>query len=84
MNGCDSLSFFGAVNPHLERHTASRAGWLRAAVLGANDGLVSTASLMVGIAASGGSTSAMPPTTTPSHSSAEHHRSGAGRPGDAH
>ena len=53
------MPFFEAVNPHLERHTASRAGWLRAAVLGANDGLVSTASLMVGIAASGASTGAV-------------------------
>ncbi len=35
----------------IERHFGSRAGWLRAAVLGANDGIVSTASLMVGIAA---------------------------------
>ena len=32
-------------------HRANRAGWLRAAVLGANDGLVSTSSLMIGIAA---------------------------------
>ena len=32
-------------------HRANRAGWLRAAVLGSNDGLVSTASLMIGIAA---------------------------------
>ncbi len=47
------MSLFEAVNPHFERHTAGRAGWLRAAVLGANDGLVSTASLMVGVAASG-------------------------------
>ena len=47
------MSFLDAVNPHSERHTAGRAGWLRAAVLGANDGLVSTASLMVGVAASG-------------------------------
>ena len=37
--------------PHLERHYAERIGWLRAAVLGANDGLVSTASLIVGVAA---------------------------------
>ena len=50
------MSFFRAVNPHLERHGAARAGWLRAAVLGANDGLVSTASLMVGVAASGAAT----------------------------
>lgn len=36
---------------HLERHFAERIGWLRAAVLGANDGIVSTASLVVGVAA---------------------------------
>jgi VIT1/CCC1 family predicted Fe2+/Mn2+ transporter len=36
---------------HTERHAVSRIGWLRAAVLGANDGIVSTASLMVGVAA---------------------------------
>ena len=36
---------------HLERHVSSRIGWLRAAVLGANDGIVSTASLIVGVAA---------------------------------
>ena len=35
-----------------ERHSVSRIGWLRAAVLGANDGIVSTASLIVGVAAS--------------------------------
>jgi len=37
---------------HDERHYAERIGWLRAAVLGANDGIVSTASLVVGVAAS--------------------------------
>lgn len=37
--------------PHSERHRSDRIGWLRAAVLGANDGIVSTASLMVGVAA---------------------------------
>ena len=37
---------------HSERHATSRIGWLRAAVLGANDGIVSTASLIVGVAAS--------------------------------
>lgn len=37
---------------HRERHLIDRIGWLRAAVLGANDGLVSTASLIVGVAAS--------------------------------
>lgn len=36
---------------HPERHLVSRIGWLRAAVLGANDGLVSTASLVIGVAA---------------------------------
>ena len=36
---------------HRERHRFSQIGWLRAAVLGANDGIVSTASLIVGIAA---------------------------------
>jgi vacuolar iron transporter family protein len=36
---------------HIERHYAERIGWLRAAVLGANDGIVSTASLIVGVAA---------------------------------
>jgi len=36
---------------HVERPTVSRVGWLRAAVLGANDGIVSTASLIVGVAA---------------------------------
>ena len=35
---------------HLESHRASRAGWLRAAVLGANDGIISTASLVLGMA----------------------------------
>lgn len=35
---------------HPERHLVSRIGWLRAAVLGANDGIVSTASLIVGVA----------------------------------
>jgi vacuolar iron transporter family protein len=38
---------------HLENHRAHRIGWLRAAVLGANDGVVSVASLVVGVAASG-------------------------------
>ncbi|WP_338504470.1 VIT family protein [Sphingomonas kaistensis] len=36
---------------HVERHLVQRIGWLRAAVLGANDGIVSTASLIVGVAA---------------------------------
>ncbi|MBL8423236.1 MAG: VIT family protein [Candidatus Accumulibacter phosphatis] len=40
-----------AVRRHGERHRSDRIGWLRAAVLGANDGIVSTASLLVGVAA---------------------------------
>ncbi len=36
---------------NIERHRTDRIGWLRAAVLGANDGIVSTASLLVGVAA---------------------------------
>lgn len=42
--------------PHHAVHYVNRVGWLRAAVLGANDGIVSTASLMTGIAASGAAT----------------------------
>ncbi|MBW8302338.1 MAG: VIT1/CCC1 transporter family protein, partial [Brevundimonas sp.] len=38
---------------HRETHLISRVGWMRAAVLGANDGIVSTASLIVGVAAAG-------------------------------
>jgi VIT1/CCC1 family predicted Fe2+/Mn2+ transporter len=40
---------------HAERHRTERIGWLRAAVLGANDGIVSTASLLVGVAAASAS-----------------------------
>lgn len=36
---------------HIEAHKSHRVGWLRAAVLGANDGIVSTASLIIGVAA---------------------------------
>jgi VIT1/CCC1 family predicted Fe2+/Mn2+ transporter len=44
-------------NPtHQEEHYVNRNGWLRAAVLGANDGLLSTSSLMVGVAAASAST----------------------------
>src|SRR3989338_8690370 len=39
---------------HFEQHYVARVGWLRAAVLGANDGIVSTASLIVGVAAASG------------------------------
>ena len=40
-----------AVYQRTLHHRTHRAGWLRAAVLGANDGLVSTASLMIGVSA---------------------------------
>lgn len=43
--------------PHRERHRTERIGWLRAAVLGANDGILSTASLVVGVAAAEGTRS---------------------------
>jgi vacuolar iron transporter family protein len=42
---------------HIENHLVSRIGWLRAAVLGANDGIVSTASLIVGVASAAAPTS---------------------------
>ena len=38
------------LHPHSEHHLVERIGWLRAAVLGANDGIISTASLIVGVA----------------------------------
>ena len=44
---------------HVERHRTAHIGWLRAAVLGANDGLISTASLVVGVAAAGTGRSAV-------------------------
>ncbi|HWB68756.1 MAG TPA: VIT family protein [Solirubrobacterales bacterium] len=44
---------------HAERHLSLRSNWLRAAVLGANDGILSTASLVLGVAASGASRSAI-------------------------
>jgi VIT1/CCC1 family predicted Fe2+/Mn2+ transporter len=44
---------------HIERHRMHRIGWLRAAVLGANDGIVSTASLVLGVAAAGASAQAV-------------------------
>lgn len=53
------MTFLEMVSPHSERHRGEHAGWLRAAVLGANDGLVSTASLMVGVAASGAAAGAV-------------------------
>lgn len=45
--------------PHQERHRTAHIGWLRASVLGANDGLISTASLIIGVAASGTGRSAI-------------------------
>jgi VIT1/CCC1 family predicted Fe2+/Mn2+ transporter len=44
---------------HRERHRRQRAGWLRAAVLGSNDAIVSTAGLMMGVAATSASTQAI-------------------------
>lgn len=44
---------------HRERHSIERIGWLRAAVLGANDGIVSTASLLLGVAAASAAHSAL-------------------------
>jgi VIT1/CCC1 family predicted Fe2+/Mn2+ transporter len=39
------------ISPHVEQHKSQRSNWLRAAVLGVNDGVVSTASLMIGVSA---------------------------------
>ncbi len=46
-------SFGRSRHRHSEQHRSDRIGWLRAAVLGANDGIVSTASLVLGVAAAG-------------------------------
>jgi VIT1/CCC1 family predicted Fe2+/Mn2+ transporter len=51
------------LSTHSESHRSSRVGWLRAAVLGANDGLISTASLVVGVSATGISGSSLALTT---------------------
>lgn len=52
--------FKGRLTPsHRERHVSDRVGWLRAAVLGANDGIVSTASLIIGVAAASTQTKAI-------------------------
>jgi vacuolar iron transporter family protein len=49
------LLYFSAMHAHRrERHRGGRLGWLRAAVLGANDGILSTASLLLGVAAAHG------------------------------
>jgi vacuolar iron transporter family protein len=47
------------MNLHSERHRGGRTGWLRAAVLGADDGILSTAALMLGVAGSGAGRSAV-------------------------
>jgi vacuolar iron transporter family protein len=44
---------------HEELYRSGRAGWLRPAVLGANDGIVSTASLVIGVAAAAASRNAV-------------------------
>lgn len=44
---------FGVPSAHAEPHLSGRSGWLRAAVMGANDGILSTASLIAGVAAGG-------------------------------
>ena len=46
-------------NRHRETHRSYRGGWLRAAVLGSDDAIVSTASLMIGVAASSASKEAI-------------------------
>ena len=45
-------------HPTVEHHLVHRTGWLRAAVLGANDGIISVSSLIVGVAAAPGATAA--------------------------
>jgi vacuolar iron transporter family protein len=45
--------------PHHEMHFLQRSGWLRASVLGANDGIISTASLLMGVAAAGADSNAL-------------------------
>ncbi|ACE84160.1 nodulin 21-like protein [Cellvibrio japonicus Ueda107] len=52
-------SICGIFMRHHEIHTSQRLGWLRASVLGANDGIISTASLMMGMVAAGTSASSV-------------------------
>ena len=47
VEGVSETEFVKVRSLHIERHRTDRIGWLRAAVLGANDGIVSTASLVV-------------------------------------
>jgi VIT1/CCC1 family predicted Fe2+/Mn2+ transporter len=51
----DEEEFMSRLRLHPENHLVGRIGWLRAAVLGANDGIISTASLIVGVAAAAAS-----------------------------
>ena len=59
MCGDRTPTYHARMARHRETHRSGRSGWLRAAVLGSNDAIVSTASLMIGIAASEASTSAI-------------------------
>jgi VIT1/CCC1 family predicted Fe2+/Mn2+ transporter len=56
---CSIMRSMRAPGPTVQVHLSHRSNWLRAAVLGANDGIVSTASLVLGVAASGASVSAI-------------------------
>src|SRR5277367_6674926 len=49
----------GRANTYPVQHRSGRAGWLRAAVLGSDDGIVSTSSLMIGVASASGSQQAI-------------------------
>lgn len=53
----DEYAYLKEKYMHLERHSIEKVGWLRAAVLGANDGIVSTASLVLGVASANSSPS---------------------------
>jgi len=55
----DAVDTIGCMMVHHEQHRSGRSGWLRAAVLGADDGLVSTAALLVGLVAAGAARSAL-------------------------
>lgn len=55
----DNCCFAQMSRLHTENHLVSRIGWLRAAVLGANDGIVSTASLIIGVASANATTASV-------------------------
>src|SRR5581483_8001443 len=65
------------LHTHSETHLIQRIGWLRAAVLGANDGIVSTASLIVGVASSAVSFHAVLMYASGEHRRARRQRSGS-------